>query len=236
MMTRDFLQVFEALHITPEEKNGIDIIAAAKRFYKNEYINPQDVLTFTRAVREDFGLKRLDSPKNPLIKKDADGNEVLYLAWIDRDIPLDPSHPLFLDPEYLVAMICPLRRKEDGTEAFVPERVIRGSEVDVMFVYAMSCCGSAVQTEWSHVLNGKALPDSSRAPKSSLIADEYKYLLKDKIHVVGEDNRQGLAILKHIALDIVAFRTNDPRLVHNCRSEANYGVGKEQRARTFEMK
>ncbi len=234
-MTRDFPQVFEALHMTPEDKGGVNVMNEALEFYKNKYISPEDVLDFTRRVK-DFGLKRLDSPKNPLIKKDADKNDVLYLAWIDNDIPLDPANPYFLQPEYLVAMICPLRKKADGTEAFVPERVIRGSQVDVMFVYAMSCCGSAVQTEWSHVIGGKTLPDSSRAPKSALIADEYKYLLKDKIHVVGEDNPHGLAILKHIALDIVAYRTNDIRLKHNCSSEANYAEGKAKREMQFNMK
>lgn len=191
-----------------------DVAAAAKNIYTHPAL-PAGMTAQLLQVTKDIHWRRLDDPSNPLIKEDSQGRKLMYMLWGHPN----PEHTL--DPDFMVAMICPLVRVNNDTKwGFKPETIIRGSKIDFIAVGGMSCCAGSLQLHWSQITE-QGNVDEARIPVSGLPHPEEANWLKGRVRVATND--QGRAALHHLATDMLHHRMpNDQRFAHNCGHKADY--------------
>jgi hypothetical protein len=191
-----------------------EVAGAAKNIFAHPAL-PAGMTAKLLEVTKEMHWLRLDDPANPLIKEDGQGRKVMYMLWGH------PDPALTLDPDYMVAIICPLVHVNNNTKlGYKPETVIRGNKIDFIAVGGMSCCSGSLQLHWSQITE-KGIIDESRVPVSGLPHPEEANWLKARIRVVTDD--RGRAALQHLSTDMLHHRLpNDHRFAHNCGGGADY--------------
>lgn len=189
----------------PDVTAIIPLIAQVKPFaeklYAEAFVKPLDLVEFAKKTQQ-IHLARLDDKNNPLIVKDAKGRESLILMW---------GHPKnYFDTNFLVGMICPLSKDNDGMNVYRPATLVRGPLANIMVVGGMSCCGSALQAHWSEVQTDGSLRDDSRVPVMALKKKEFANWLRGRVDVA--DTPDKVSALHAMAMDMMAHRLpNDAR-------------------------
>lgn len=202
-----------------------DIVPYARALYEQDFVDPEYLGQLIEGT-QDYHFKSLHDLNNPLIKRDKDGREVMYMLW---------GHPEeLLNSEWMIGMVAPKSMTTDGRAVFKPEIVLRGPKANVLIAGGMNCCGSGLQTHWSQVFQEAKPPiDDARIPVGGLPHAEHANWLKGRVHIAhGPD---GLNALKHMAFDILAHRfPHDQRFQHDCGSASDYNAYSRQ-ARTLSM-
>jgi hypothetical protein len=188
------------------------LLPYVEALHKEPLIDPKGLVSIVTAS-EKIHFARLDDPEKPMLKIDEKGRVTLYMVWAHPDNPLDP--------DYIVALVCPETLDSHGKKMYKPEMIMRGAKANVMIVGGMSCCGSSVQSHVTQIdSKGKAL-DIAGVPLGGMPHPEHANWLKGKVHVVK--GHEGAHALLHLAQDVLAPRMpHNKQVAHDCDHGGNY--------------